>query len=111
MAETRSIFRYVLPVLLLGSTVLGLYNVFSDNSEVKAKAEILACGKPRCGIRLTRESRNPIAQSFTYQVDDKQGTATVDCKLSLFLLGEWRCEREGGPAAEPPAPSSSAKKR
>lgn len=56
-------------------------------------------------MRLTRESRNPI------QVDDRQGTATVDCTLSLFLVGEWRCERQGGPVpAVSVALSASARK-
>ena len=107
MADAKSIARTLVPIVLLGATALGLYNVFADNSEVRRQAESMACGKPGCGVRLTRESRNPIAQSFTYQVDDKQRTATVNCSLSLLLFGEWRCEREGGPL---PAPSASARK-
>jgi hypothetical protein len=105
MADAKSIARAILPIVLFGATALGLYNVFSDNSEVRAKAEAAACGKPGCTVRMTRMSRNPIGQSFTFQVDDKQGTADVDCKLSLFLLGDWSCAREGGPAPAAPGPN------
>lgn len=111
MAEGKSIARALIPIVLLVATGIGLYNVFSDNSEVRAKAEVAACAKPRCSVRMTRESRNPIGQSFTFQVDDRQGTAEVDCRLSLLLVGEWRCEREGGPVVAPSAPSPSAKVR
>jgi len=105
--DKKSLARNALSILLLIATALGLYNVFSDNKDVRANAESLACGKPNCAARLTRESRNPIGQSFEFQVSHSTTPASVDCKLSLFIVGEWRCEKTGGPAPDA-APSASA---
>lgn len=110
MAEAKNILRSGFSVVLLVATGLGLYNVFSDNAEVKNHAESVACGKPGCSLKLTREARNPIAQSFEYQLQKSSTPATVDCKLSLLLVGEWKCELTGGPSPPPSAsPSGSAK--
>ena len=105
MADGKHVARRILSVLIVVATGLGLYNVFSDNSEVKAQAEVLACGKPGCGVKLTREARNPIGQSFEFQVSGSTTPASVDCRRAFFLLGEWQCERTGGP---PLAPSAAA---
>jgi hypothetical protein len=110
MAEGKSIARNAISILLLIATGLGLYNVFSDNKEVRVQAETLACGKPSCAARITRESRNPIGQSFEFQVSDSATPASVDCRLSFFLLGEWRCEKTGGPATAPSATPSATKR-
>lgn len=97
--------RPLISVLLIGVTITGFINVFSDNSEVIALAETAACGKPKCTYQMTRTSRNPIMQSFTFQTVlterrniNQQTTVDVDCHRSLYLVGEYSCERQGGAA-------------
>ena len=105
MAEARSFVRPAISVLLIGLTIAGAINVFSDNADVKAMAEIAACGKPKCSYQMTREARNPVMQSFTFQTVlterkniNQQTTVDVDCHRSLYLVGEYSCERQGGAA-------------
>jgi hypothetical protein len=100
MAENKSATRSVLSMLLLGGTLLGLYNVYSDNADVHALAEKQACGARPCSARITRESRSPIGQSFTYQVELKEkakrgASVDVECQRAYFLLGEYRCTAQG----------------
>ena len=109
MAEARTFLRPALSVLLIGVTITGFINVFSDNSDVIALAETAACGKPSCTYQTTRVSRNPIMQSFTFQTVlterrniNQQTTVDVDCHRSLWLVGAYSCERQGG---APPATS------
>jgi hypothetical protein len=111
MAEGRNYVRPVITLLLIGVTITGFINVFSDNSEVIAKAQTAACGTPTCAYQMTRQARNPIMQSFTFQTVlterrniNQQMAVDVDCHRSLYLVGEYSCEREGG-GGPPLAPS------
>jgi len=108
VADGKHVARRVLSVLIVVATGLGLYNVFADNSEVKAQAEVLACGKAGCSVKLTREARNPIGQSFEYQVSGSTTPADIDCRRAFYLLGEWQCEKTGGPSAAPSSAGSAA---
>ena len=96
MAELRTYVRPMITVVLLGATVLGAINVYGDNGEVRQQAEKVACGEPDCAARLVRESRNPIAQTFEFQIgvthEKRQPTATVKCQRAYFLLGDYKCE-------------------
>jgi hypothetical protein len=101
MAE-RSMVRSLSSVLLLGGTALGLYNVYADNTELKAQAQKVACGDRPCQASITRESRSPLSQTFSYQTElSEKGkprrTASVDveCKRAYFLLGEYGCVGQG----------------
>lgn len=102
MAQGRGLLRSVSSVLLFGGTALGLYNVYADNGDVKALAQKVACGERPCTARVTRESRSPLSQEFTYQTElvekGKPGRgASVDvaCKRAFILLGEYACKAQG----------------
>lgn len=97
MADTSRIVRPLVAALCIGVTALGLYNVYGDNTEVLAQAEKVACeGRDSCTGRMTRMSRTPIGQSFTFQTDVKPPTLVdVDCNRSAYLVGEWSCRRVG----------------
>ena len=105
MAEGRSPARSLIPVVLLALSALGLYNVFADNSEVRQLAQGLAKTPKDSQPRMTREAKNPIGQSFDFQVDGR-GLVTVDCHRAYYLVGAWSCSLPGGAT---PAPSGSAK--
>jgi hypothetical protein len=98
----RSIVRSLSSVLLLGGTALGLYNVYSDNAELKAQAQKVACADRPCNATITRESRSPLAQNFTYQTEltekgkTRRGASVdVECKRAYYLLGEYSCVGQG----------------
>jgi hypothetical protein len=109
MSEARRVVRPLISVLLIGITITGFINVFSDNAEVIKLAQTTACGTPTCAYQIVREARNPIMQSFTFQTTlterrnaNQSMTVDVDCHRSLYLVGEYQCERKGG---APPASS------
>ena len=92
----RRILRSALSVGLVVATVLGLINVYGDNSETKSLAERAACGNAQCATTMTRMERNPISQSFTFQTRLKhpnQGAQTVEvtCHRSVWLVGDYEC--------------------
>jgi hypothetical protein len=101
MAE-RSIIRSLSSVLLLGGTGLGLYNVYFDNTELKAQAQKVACGDRPCKASIARESRSPLSQSFSYQTElsekgkpRRSASVDVECKRAYILLGEYSCTGQG----------------
>ena len=101
MAE-RSLIRSLTSVLLLGGTGLGLYNVYADNADLKAHAEKVACGDRPCKASITRESRSPLSQSFSYQTElsekgkpRRSASVDVECKRAYLLLGEYNCVGQG----------------
>jgi hypothetical protein len=102
MAESRGAFRNLFTGVLLAGTVLGLYNVYGDNADVRALGEKAACADRPCKATVTRESRSPVSQSFTYQTEliekgkSRRGASVdVECKRAYFLLGDYRCTAQG----------------
>lgn len=102
MAESRGFFRSFLSFALLAGTALGLYNVYADNTELKVAAERVACAGRECSSKITRESRSPLSQSFTFQTQlvekGKSGrgaSVDVECKRAFVLLGEYACTAQG----------------
>jgi hypothetical protein len=80
----------VLSIAFLLATVLALYNVYGDNTELLARAERLACGS-RC-VRLLRAQRTPVEQSFTFQTSLQPArTLDVHCRRALLLVGDYAC--------------------
>jgi hypothetical protein len=67
---------------------------------VRALAEKTACGERPCKATVTRESRSPIGQSFTFhtELEDKSrrsASVDVECKRAFFLVGEHHCVASG----------------
>ena len=94
--------RNAISLTLLGATALGLFNVYADNSQVKALAERSACADRPCTSNFTRESRTPIAQSFTVQTrlvqkgkTDRSASVDVECKREYLLIGGYTCVAQG----------------
>lgn len=102
MAEPKRILRSGFSVLLVVATILGLINVYGDNSEAKLLAERTACGDQDCAVTMTRMERNPISQSFTFQTQLKRGnqaarTVEVTCHRGAWLLGDYECAVDARP--------------
>ncbi len=106
MSEKTRFVRPLISVVLIGASVLGLMNVYSDNTDVVRQAEQVACDKsPDCTARLTRVDRSPISQSFSfalsYELKGGKRDSTrpkdrgVKCSRAFFLLGEYSCNLTG----------------
>lgn len=96
MSAAKQLVRPVFSILLLTVTVLGLVNVYGDNSDVKNQAQLVACGGKECPTQLTRLERNPLAQTFDIVAEPKgtrkgSVTTTVKCARTKILIGEWEC--------------------
>ncbi len=106
MSEKTRFIRPLISVTLIGASVLGLMNVYSDNADVVQQAEQVACDKsPDCTARLTRVDRSPISQSFSFALSyemkgGKKDTTRprdrgVKCARAFFLVGEYGCNLVG----------------
>lgn len=96
MSAFKQLVRPLTTVVLLAITVLGLVNVYGDNSTVKALAERVACGDKECPTQLTRLERNPISQTYDIVAEPKGSkkgsiTVTVKCSRKNLLIGDWEC--------------------
>jgi hypothetical protein len=101
--DTKSISRVIIPFLLLGATALGLNNTYGDNSDVIALAQKSACGRPGCGVTITRESRSPFSQEYSFQTrlikkgeNERSATVDVECRRAYLLFGDWSCHPTSG---------------
>ena len=89
------------PIVSLGLiilSVLGLMNVYGDNTEVEADARHTACPPPTDGTRpceatLRQVARTPLSQSFHFVTDDAK-TVVVECSRAVIFLGDYSCEQE-----------------
>ncbi|HYO93897.1 MAG TPA: hypothetical protein VER33_05265 [Polyangiaceae bacterium] len=102
MSQVGGALRTLLSALLLSATALGLHNVYSDNGEVRSDARRLACGGGECDARLTRESRSPLEQSFSFETPvagkragSSSGNVEVKCRRAFYFLGAYACVAEG----------------
>lgn len=102
MADSKNTLRSLLSLSLLGATALGLYNVYSDNSDVKELAQRTACADRPCVPKILNISRSPIAQTFTIQTDlvekgkpARGASVDVNCRRAAYLFGAYSCEAQG----------------
>jgi hypothetical protein len=80
-----------LSLMLLIATLLAVYNVYGDNTELMQRAEGLACGSSPC-VKLLRAERTPLEQSFTFQTRlAPPHTRAVRCARALLLVGSFSC--------------------
>jgi hypothetical protein len=86
----QAAIRPVVTVVLIILSVLGLINVYGDNTDVLAEAHALAC--PGCEATLRQVERTPISQTFHFMTD-KSGMAIVKCSRSAIFLGAYSCEK------------------
>lgn len=83
------LLRPSLSLLLIVLSVLGLLNVYSDNSDVVRMAGKLACDS--CEPRLVQSGRSPITQTMTFQTGPT-ALVTVECQRQLIFIGDYTCQ-------------------
>jgi hypothetical protein len=81
--------RPLISIVLIALSVLGLVNVYGDNSDVVAQAGKLAC--PKCEPHLIQSGRSPISQTLTFQTAPAT-LVTVECKRGLIFVGDYECQ-------------------
>ena len=89
----RSIGR-VIALLATAAGLAGAYNVYSDNSALRSRAEAQACdgAKAPCRAALTRLARSPFFQEFDFRV--ARETVRIRCTRSVLLVGPYHCARQ-----------------
>jgi len=93
-ARLSWVFR-IFTILVLGVTILTAYNnVFSDDTEVKARAADLARREAGCGDKCKlvnmRGSRGMIDEEIDYDFLDA-GSFRVACRRANVVAGDYRC--------------------
>ncbi len=72
-------------------TAAGLYNVYSDNADVRHLADLQACdGKTTgCDTVMTRMERSPFSQEFELSTSKKK--VLVRCARPYVFFGDYAC--------------------
>ncbi len=94
MAEPGVVRRVVIPVVLLGLTVLGLLNTYGDATDVQRLAAETACGGAPCGNRLVEFSKSPFSHEYAFQLEKTGARVEVTCKRALVFLGDYACVKK-----------------
>lgn len=85
--------RPLISVVLIILSVLGLSNVYSDNSDVLAQARDLACESDRCEANLRQEQRTPLSQEFHFSITGGE-VVIVECSRSALFVGDYSCKKQ-----------------
>ncbi len=90
-----SSFRILTVVLLIVCGWTAYANVFSDDTDVRAKAGELARKEAGCGDKCKQTSmhgnRGMLEESIEYEMD-KVGTIVVTCRRANIVVGDYACE-------------------
>ena len=88
-------FRIFTILLLIVSGWTAYANVFSDDTDVRAKAGELARKEAGCGDKCKQTSmrgnRGMIEESIEYEMD-KVGTILVTSRRANIVFGDYACE-------------------
>jgi hypothetical protein len=80
----------VVALFCLVASVLGIYNVVSDNADVEHMAEGVACGTdPFCKAQKLSMERTPLAQTFEYTTTKRK--VSIRCSRAYVLAGDYTC--------------------
>lgn len=99
----KPLIRPAISVLLIALSILGMLNVYSDNSDVEALARRAAC--PSCDsehLRLAMLSRSPLSQTFHFEpAITAQGSPNpealpkvIECSRSAVFIGDYSCNQK-----------------
>lgn len=94
MAEAGVVRRVVIPIVLLGLTVLGFINTYSDNSDVQKLAAQTACGGQMCPVQMVEFSRSPFSHEYVFTTEKGTNRVSVKCARALIFLGDYHCDKE-----------------
>jgi hypothetical protein len=91
-----NIVRPLISVLLVALSILGLMNVYADNSAEAARAGEVACGAELCDANVQQMQRSVLKQTFVFQTQPKSGRGptaqvTVECARKFIFAGDYQC--------------------
>ena len=93
--NAKQLARPLFSVIIVGSSVCGLYNVMSDDTELQQRASRVACGEEEVTAPW-RAGRYPVWQSYGFRC--RSGSVDVTCTRSLYLVGSYSCTKDTRPA-------------
>ncbi|MBN2194403.1 MAG: hypothetical protein JW751_16420 [Polyangiaceae bacterium] len=91
MAEAKRLLRPIISILIIGASLAGLYNVMSDDTELRRQAATIACGNDEQRTP-TQGGRYPIFQHYVFQC--RSATVPVTCTRAAYLVGPYTCTRD-----------------
>ena len=88
--------RVVLRILALIAIPVGIaafVSFYADEPGLETRAREVACAREggRCHLRLARMARMPWKRAFVFT--GSPGSVEVDCRHSLWLVGDYACAR------------------
>jgi hypothetical protein len=90
-----TVFRLFTVVLLIVCAWTAYANVFSDDTDLRARAGELARKEAGCGDKCKqtamRGNRGMLEESIEYEMD-KVGTIVVTCRRASIVFGDYACE-------------------
>lgn len=103
----RRLFQWFTAALIVLSVWTAYANVFSDDTDVRAKARLaLGCGGD-CRLEGMRGERGMLEERIEYDVIGR-GHYVVVCRRPYIAFGDHACEVvEGKSPAPPPGPASA----
>ena len=87
----KAIIKYTIIIISTVLTVAAFINVFGDNTEVIARAELAMCGtNPKCKFAKSKLVRTPFSQTLTFVGEGK--SIDVVCRRSWIWFGTYHCK-------------------
>jgi hypothetical protein len=85
----------VLALLAIPIGIASVVSVYADEPGLEGRAREVACAREggRCHVRMARLARMPWKRAFVFT--GSAGTVEVDCRHSLWLVGDYACTRTG----------------
>lgn len=91
MAQVKPFVRPLVSAVIIGASIAGLYNVMSDDAELRRHAGRIACGDD--AVRSPSQgARYPIFQKYTFQCGSQ--TVPTTCTRTAYLLGPYTCRKD-----------------
>lgn len=91
MADHSRWVRPLVTIVLAAASIAGLYNVLSDDTDLKHQAGKLAC-EVDDPPKPTQGSRVPWAQSYVFPCEKRH--VAVSCMRVAILVGPYTCKQQ-----------------
>lgn len=89
--EAKRYVRPLISTLIISASIAGLFNVWSDDADLRRRASAIACGddEPRTP---SQGARYPILQRYGFQCGS--ATVQVTCTRAAYLVGPYTCVKD-----------------
>ena len=89
--EAKRYLRPLVSTLIVGASIAGLYNVMSDDADLRRTAGAIACGNDEQRTP-SQGARYPILQRYVFQC--RSAAVQVTCTRAAYLVGPYTCAKD-----------------